>query len=48
VISKSTNRTRIEENGRIFAFELAHPEIAALDALDLTGGTERTRAHAWW
>jgi diketogulonate reductase-like aldo/keto reductase len=48
VISKSTNRARIEENGRIFDFELADPELAALDALDLTDGTERAREHAWW
>jgi 2,5-diketo-D-gluconate reductase A len=48
VISKSTKRARIEENGRIFDFELTDPEMAALDALDVTGGTNRASEHAWW
>ena len=43
VIPKSTNRARIEANGRIFDFELAAAEMAALDALDRSGGTERAR-----
>ena len=48
VISKSTNRERIEENGRIFDFKLTDAEMAALDALDLTDGTERARESGWW
>jgi diketogulonate reductase-like aldo/keto reductase len=39
VIPKSANRDRIEENARIFDFELADADMAALDALDRTGGT---------
>jgi diketogulonate reductase-like aldo/keto reductase len=41
VLPKSTHRQRIEENSRIFDFTLAEPEMAELDALDRTGGTER-------
>jgi 2,5-diketo-D-gluconate reductase A len=48
VIPKSTNRTRIEENSRIFDFELTQSEMAALDGLDLSGGTERALERAWW
>ena len=39
VLSKSTHRDRIAENGRIFDFELTGEERAQLDALDRTGGT---------
>ena len=39
VIPKSANRDRIEENARIFDFELADADMAELDALDRTGGT---------
>jgi methylglyoxal/glyoxal reductase len=48
VISKSTKRARIEENGHIFDFELTDPEMGALDALDVTGGTQRATEHGWW
>src|SRR3954451_15028002 len=41
VIPKSTHRERIEENSRIFDFTLSDEDMAALDALDGTGGTER-------
>jgi diketogulonate reductase-like aldo/keto reductase len=41
VLAKSTHRERIEENARIFDFTLAEPEMAELDALDRTGGTDR-------
>ena len=39
VIPKSTHRDRIIENAEIFDFQLAPDDIAALDALDQTGGT---------
>jgi diketogulonate reductase-like aldo/keto reductase len=48
VIPKSTNRARIEENSRIFDFELTEAEMAALDALDRTGGTEQAQERRWW
>jgi diketogulonate reductase-like aldo/keto reductase len=34
VLSKSTHRERIAENGRIFHFELTDEELSQLDALD--------------
>jgi diketogulonate reductase-like aldo/keto reductase len=37
VLSKSTHRDRIADNGRIFGFELAGEDLAQLEALDRTG-----------
>ena len=48
VIPKSTHRERIEENGRVFDFELSDGDMAALDALDQTGGTQAARERKWW
>jgi diketogulonate reductase-like aldo/keto reductase len=48
VIPKSTHRDRIEENAQIFDFALSDSDIAELDALDKTGGTERALEHQWW
>jgi 2,5-diketo-D-gluconate reductase A len=48
VIAKSTHRERIEENGQLFDFVLSDDEMAALDALDRTGGTDRAREQKWW
>ena len=48
VIPKSTHRERIEENGALFDFELSDEDLAALDALDRTGGTDRAREQKWW
>ncbi len=39
VLPKSTHRNRIEENARIFDFELSDDDLAELDNLDRTGGT---------
>jgi methylglyoxal/glyoxal reductase len=48
VLSKSTHRDRIAENGRIFDFELTGEELAQLDALDRTGGTGNALERKWW
>jgi 2,5-diketo-D-gluconate reductase A len=48
VIPKSTHRDRIEENARIFDFTLSAPDMAALDALDETGATDRALEEKWW
>ncbi len=48
VIPKSTHRERIEENAQIFDFTLSDDDMAALDALDRTGGSGRARERKWW
>ncbi len=48
VVTKSTHRDRIEENAQIFDFTLSDEDMAALDALDETGGTERALERRWW
>jgi diketogulonate reductase-like aldo/keto reductase len=48
VITKSTHRDRIGANAQIFDFALSDEDMAALDALDETGGTERAVESPWW
>jgi diketogulonate reductase-like aldo/keto reductase len=48
VIPKSTHRDRIEENAQLFDFALSDSDMAALDALDTTNGTDHAVEHAWW
>jgi diketogulonate reductase-like aldo/keto reductase len=48
VLPKSTHRERIEENARVFDFTLSDADMAALDALDGTGGTDQAREGRWW
>jgi diketogulonate reductase-like aldo/keto reductase len=48
VITKSTHRERIEENAQIFEFTLSDKDMAELDALDETGGTDQALERKWW
>ena len=48
VITKSTHRERIGENAQIFDFTLSELDMAELDALDQTNGTDRALEHKWW
>jgi len=48
LIAKSTHRERIAENAQLFDFTLSDQEIADLDALDRTEGTERALERKWW
>ena len=48
VISKSTHRERIHQNAQIFDFALPDEDMAELDALDQTNGTDRALEHKWW
>jgi diketogulonate reductase-like aldo/keto reductase len=47
-IPKSTHRERIVENAQLFDFRLSNEDIAELDALDRTGGTDRALERTWW
>jgi diketogulonate reductase-like aldo/keto reductase len=48
VLPKSTHRERIEQNAQIFDFTLTDDDVATLDALDVTGGTDSARERKWW
>jgi diketogulonate reductase-like aldo/keto reductase len=48
VIPKSTHQERIEENAQIFDFTLSDEDVADLDALDRTGGTDSALERKWW
>ncbi len=48
VIPKSTHRERIRENAQIFDFALSAEDMAKLDALDRTKGTDRASERRWW
>jgi Aldo/keto reductase family len=48
LVAKSTHRDRIAENAEIFDFTLSDEDMAELDALDRTGGTQRALERKWW
>src|SRR5437899_9289645 len=47
-IPKSTHRERIAENAKVFDFQLSDQDMAELDALDRTGGTDPALERRWW
>jgi hypothetical protein len=36
------------KNGDVFSFTLSAEDMAALDSLDETGGTDRAHENKWW
>jgi 2,5-diketo-D-gluconate reductase A len=48
VIPKSAHRERIHQNAQIFDFALSDQDLAELDALDQTNGTDRALEDNWW
>ena len=48
VLPKSTHRERMSQNGQVFDFALSDEDMAALDELDRTGGTDRALERRWW
>jgi diketogulonate reductase-like aldo/keto reductase len=48
LIAKSTHRERLAENAELFDFTLSEQDIAELDELDRTGGTDTALEGKWW
>ncbi len=48
VLPKSTHRERIEANAHVFDFSLSGEDMALLDDLDQSHGTEVARERKWW
>jgi diketogulonate reductase-like aldo/keto reductase len=47
-LAKSTHPDRLAENAQIFDFELSADDMAALDALDRSGGARAALERRWW
>jgi diketogulonate reductase-like aldo/keto reductase len=48
VIAKSTHRERIQEYAQILDFAFCSEDMAGLDAVDQTNGTDRAVEDTWW